>query len=102
MGIDLAKSSGAFDMKEIDVEVQVIEENLGKFAPKVTRAKFLIFICLFILFFISWKLTLFGIAIQLFIKFISMCLNERTKIRYRMVWDAKRNLFNNISQSYMN
>lgn len=64
--IDYAKTKEAFNMKDLDNELKIIEKNLGFYLPVSIKAKFIIFINFIMMFFFSWKLALFVIGIFVF------------------------------------
>jgi len=72
--IDYVKTKEAFNMKDLDNELKVIEKNLGYYLPISIKAKFIIFINFIMMFFFSWKLALFVIGIFLFNLIINLCL----------------------------
>ena len=78
--LDLKKSQLAFNMKDIDEQISVLHRSIGHYGLKTVQAKFVALASLLMLFFFSWKLTLFIIGLQLFTTILGLCL-ERKSVR---------------------
>ena len=92
-GVDFNKSRNCFNMKEIDASIEPMVKDLSKLQPAGLKAKLTLLATLFMLFYVSWRLTLFSLGCLALVAVLRFFCLRRDDARTEAINSKKQSLY---------